>query len=211
MDRLRGKKEKSGFSVFPGTTGDKQPSLYNNKLLYKEHSPKEKGRKNTISKEIVGKGVSTTPFPTLHRDSPTQIPDPGDALCFFLDFNGRNPPTATAQEKQVAVGKDGKPRFYDPPRVKRARADICARLERFAPDAPFEGPVVLRVEWRLVNTKRLFGWHTDRLDTDNLQKLLKDCMTRTRFWLDDGQVSMETVLKVWDPKPGIEIEVKPLA
>ena len=47
-----------------------------------------------------------------------------------------------------------------------------------------------------------------RPDTDNLQKLLKDCMTRTGFWRDDAQVCREDVTKRWSrEKPGIRIRV----
>ena len=47
-------------------------------------------------------------------------------------------------------------------------------------------------------------------DTDNLEKLLKDCMTRTRFWIDDAQVADEHVCKTWSPWPGIHVIVLPL-
>ena len=34
-------------------------------------------------------------------------------------------------------------------------------------------------------------------DTDNLQKLLKDCMTAVGFWVDDAQVCSELTEKRW--------------
>ena len=47
-----------------------------------------------------------------------------------------------------------------------------------------------------------------RPDTDNLQKLLKDCMTRVGFWNDDAQVCREEVTKRWSRQaPGIAIKV----
>ncbi|MBP5545197.1 MAG: RusA family crossover junction endodeoxyribonuclease [Kiritimatiellae bacterium] len=124
----------------------------------------------------------------------------------FKIFDGRNPPTVTAQEKKVAVGKNGKPRYYDPDGLKKARAAICAELERHQPDAPLEGPVELIVTWMWRRRDGRTGWRDTKPDTDNLQKLLKDCMTRTRFWLDDAQVCCEHVSKLWGP-PGILITV----
>ena len=50
-----------------------------------------------------------------------------------------------------------------------------------------------------------------RPDTDNLQKLLKDCMTRCGFWKDDAQVVREIVEKRWSDEPtGIFVEIKSL-
>lgn len=42
-------------------------------------------------------------------------------------------------------------------------------------------------------------------DTDNLQKLLKDCMTDVGFWEDDAQVASEICEKFWAEVPGIYI------
>lgn len=44
-------------------------------------------------------------------------------------------------------------------------------------------------------------------DTDNLQKMLKDCMTRLGFWGDDAQVSEEHVGKYWTAQPGIYVRI----
>lgn len=43
---------------------------------------------------------------------------------------------------------------------------------------------------------------------DNLQKLLKDCMTTVGFWKDDAQVTCEIIEKFWADIPGIYIEVE---
>ena len=45
-------------------------------------------------------------------------------------------------------------------------------------------------------------------DTDNLQKLLKDCMTKVGFWKDDALVCREIVEKFWADIPGIYIRIK---
>ncbi|MGN1109503.1 MAG: RusA family crossover junction endodeoxyribonuclease, partial [Oscillospiraceae bacterium] len=45
-------------------------------------------------------------------------------------------------------------------------------------------------------------------DTDNLQKLLKDCMTQLHFWRDDCLVASENVVKYWANKPGIYVKIE---
>ena len=44
-------------------------------------------------------------------------------------------------------------------------------------------------------------------DTDNLEKALKDEMTRLHFWCDDAFVCSEVVEKFWADTPGIFIKV----
>ena len=119
-----------------------------------------------------------------------------------------NPPTVTAQEHKVRVA-GGRPRFYDTAKLKHARAQFETMLTQHRPDAPIEGPVELSVDWRFATKSHKDGtWRTTRPDTDNLQKLLKDCMTRTRFWNDDAQVCVEMISKRWvRHKPGIGIKV----
>lgn len=130
-------------------------------------------------------------------------------MNFFLAMN---PPTATAQEKEVRVIK-GKAVFYDPEQVIDAKQLLIGHLSRNKPDKPLEGPVSLRVIWLFPKgIKHKNGeWRITKPDTDNLQKLLKDCMTKCRFWLDDAQVCREIVEKRWSAEPaGIYIEIEPL-
>lgn len=164
------------------------------------------GGENPSSKEEEGMCLTGHTFPPfVHEEAPTQ----NDRLDIFLDFDGWNPPTVTHQEHRVTV-KDGKPRFFDSPELAKARADICSRLERFTPDAPFEGPVALSVAWLFRDSRGREGWRDTKPDTDNLEKLLKDCMTRARFWIDDAQVCEEHVFKRWSKTPGIAITVRAL-
>ena len=165
------------------------------------------GGENTSSKEeegVCSKKHTLPPF--VYEEAPTQNPD---AISFFLDFDGRNPPTVTHQMHRVTV-RNGKPQFFDSPALAKARADICARLEAFSPDAPFEGPVALCVSWLFRDSRGREGWKDTKPDTDNLEKLLKDCMTRTRFWIDDAQVVAEHVFKRWSITPGIVISITQL-
>ena len=128
---------------------------------------------------------------------------------FFIAID---PPTSTAQMKQVRVVK-GKPVFYDPPAVKAARNMLSAHLAIHKPDKPMTGPVSLRVLWLFPKGKshKNGEWRITKPDTDNLQKLLKDCMTRCGFWKDDAQVVREAVEKRWADDPcGLYIEVNEL-
>ena len=123
-----------------------------------------------------------------------------------------NPPTTTAQMKQVRVVK-GKPIFYDPPAVKAAKDKLSAYLSVNRPQKPFEGPLSLRVMWLFPRGKshKNGQWRSTRPDTDNLQKMLKDCMTKCRFWNDDAQVAREIIEKRWSDEPcGIYIEIERL-
>lgn len=130
---------------------------------------------------------------------------------FFLPMI---PPTVTHQEKQVRVVKrNGKPvpQFYEPAKVKAARAKLLDSVARYKPDAPMTGPVQLQVTWCFPLDKG--GIHRDgepkssKPDTDNLQKLLKDCMTKAGFWFDDAQVCREVAEKFWAEIPGLYIRV----
>jgi Holliday junction resolvase RusA-like endonuclease len=127
---------------------------------------------------------------------------------FFMPMN---PPTCTHQEKQVRVGKDKKPVFYEPQELRNARAKLEAHLARHKPDERYGGAVELVATWCFPRGKHKDGeYRTSRPDTDNLQKLLKDCMTRVGFWKDDAQVCREITEKFWAERPGIYIRVTEL-
>ncbi len=127
---------------------------------------------------------------------------------FFLEME---PPTVTAQEHKVVV-RHGKPMFYDTERLKAARKKFLAALKPYAPETAPEGPVSLMVCWYFRTKSHKEGsWRVTRPDTDNLQKLLKDCMTAAGFWKDDAQVCVEAVSKRWTRiRPGIFIRIEGL-
>ena len=116
-------------------------------------------------------------------------------MIFFLDIN---PPTATAQEKSVRI-VGGRPIFYDPTPLKKAKALLIAHLGNHRPIVPLDGALELRTTWLFpVGKSHKSGeWRTTRPDTDNLQKMLKDCMTKCGYWKDDAQVVREIVEKQW--------------
>ena len=131
------------------------------------------------------------------------------SLEFFLPMI---PPTVTAQEHKVMIRK-GKPVFYDPPSVRNAREKLTAHLARFAPESPYKCGVRLTVKWcfPFIRGKHEDGeYRTTKPDTDNLQKLLKDCMTVCGFWQDDALVASEICEKFWAEIPGIFIRIEVL-
>lgn len=119
------------------------------------------------------------------------------------------PPTVTHQEKRVAV-VHGKPRFYEPAELKAARQLFTDWLAKYTPEEPMTGPVALEVMWWFPADKRHpeGAPKTTRPDTDNLQKLLKDCMTAAKWWKDDAQVWCEKIMKVYLRRPGIYIRAE---
>lgn len=126
---------------------------------------------------------------------------------FFMPMR---PPTTTHQEKRVRVVK-GRPVFYEPPELAAARSKLMAHLARYKPECPLKGGVQLLVKWCFPCGGHRDGeYRTSKPDTDNLQKLLKDCMTAVGFWSDDAQVASETCEKFWAAIPGIYVAVAPL-
>ena len=120
------------------------------------------------------------------------------------------PPTVTHQEKKVTV-KGGKPIFYEPPALKDARENLMSRLWQCKPEEPMTGPLILKVMWLFPRGRHQDGeWKSTKPDTDNLQKLLKDCMTSCEFWKDDALVCVEHIEKRWAEHPGIWVDVDQL-
>lgn len=129
-------------------------------------------------------------------------------ISFFLPMM---PPTVTYQEKAWTV-VNGKPVPYEPTDLKTARSKLEAYLARHVPAQAMRGAVRLIVKWCFPITGGHGDgqWKTTRPDTDNLQKMLKDCMTHLGFWKDDAQVASEIVEKFWAKIPGIYIAAEEL-
>lgn len=126
---------------------------------------------------------------------------------FFLHIP---PPRVTHQQKKVAV-VNGRPRFYEPQRLKEARQAFMLALYPNRPGAPLNGPLGLFVRWQFKRGRHRDGdYKTTRPDLDNMEKLLKDCMTDAGFWHDDSQVAVEHVEKVWSGTEGILVRLEEL-
>lgn len=118
------------------------------------------------------------------------------------------PPTITHQEKKVHV-VNGKPVFYEGQELKAARSKLEAHLAKHIPDKKYTGGIELLVKWCFPRGRHKNGeYRITKPDTDNLQKMLKDCMTRVGFWEDDAQVCLEIIEKFWADIPGIYISVR---
>ena len=124
---------------------------------------------------------------------------------FFMNMT---PPTVTHQEKRVTV-RNGKPVFFEDTALKNARASFMANLARFRPTEPMKGAVRLLTKWCFAGKTKEPRYKITKPDTDNMIKLLKDCMTRSGFWADDAQVACEITEKFVVPnRPGIYVYVE---
>lgn len=129
-------------------------------------------------------------------------------------FMAMQPPTATHQQKQVRVVK-GKPIFFEPDNVKRARGKLKDYLAGHVPDEPFDKALHVAVKWFFPTDQKQYSdgqWKTTTPDTHNLNKLLFDVMTDLKYWTDDSIVTSELIQKFWvkTSPPGIYIEIKEL-
>lgn len=131
-----------------------------------------------------------------------------EPLEFFMPMH---PPTVTAQERAVKV-IGHKAIFYEPERLQDARAKLEAHLASHAPKTPMAGPIRFISRWLYPITYGSIHYNGEykitRPDTDNTIKLLKDCMTRLGFWVDDALVCSELTEKFWADVPGIYIRVE---
>lgn len=128
-------------------------------------------------------------------------------LEFFMPMI---PPTVTQQEHKVTVVK-GKPIFYDPPELQDARMKLMAHLTKHKSDKLITGGIRLTVKWLFPKGRHKDGeYKITKPDTDNLNKLLKDCMTECGFWKDDALVASEICEKFWASTSGIYIKVEEL-
>lgn len=129
------------------------------------------------------------------------------SIEFFLKMN---PPTVTHQEKKIHV-VNGKPITYEPAELRTARSKLEAHLGRYVPANKFDGPVELVTKWCFPRGKHADGeYRITRPDTDNLQKLLKDCLTTVGYWKDDALVVREITEKFWAEISGIYIRITSL-
>lgn len=125
-------------------------------------------------------------------------------------FMAMIPPTVTAQMHKVTV-RNGKPVFYDPPEIADAKSKLMSNLSMHRPQTPYGKGVRLVVKWMFSKGRHKNGeYRITKPDTDNLQKILKDCMTKCGFWTDDALVASEIVEKFWADLPGIFIRIEEL-
>lgn len=127
---------------------------------------------------------------------------------FFMPMK---PPTTTHQEKQVAV-INGKPVFYEPEDLAKARAKLMAHLSKHVPAGKLQGALRFTNKWCFpLKAKHKHGdWKTTKPDVGNMSKLMMDCMTKLGYWKDDAYVSSLIEEKFWSETPGIYIKIEEL-
>lgn len=126
-------------------------------------------------------------------------------------FMAMDPPTITHQEHKVMV-RNGKPVFYNSPELKAARSKLTSCLGKYVPGRKMIGPIELVTKWCFPRGRHRDGeYRITKPDTDNLQKMLKDCMTDCGYWEDDALVCREITEKFWADIPGIYIRVTEFA
>lgn len=129
-------------------------------------------------------------------------------IQFFLPM--KDIPTITHQEKQVHVVK-GKPFFYEPEKLKVWRSKLTGLCLPYVLEQPISGAVQLVTKWIYPLGDHKEGeYKITKPDTDNMIKLLKDCMTKCGFWKDDSQVASEITEKFYGSKVGIYIRIREL-
>ena len=120
------------------------------------------------------------------------------------------PPTVTHQEHKVTI-VNGKPVFYDPPELIAAKEKLIGNLYKYRIMEPYRTGVRLITKWCFPKKEHKDGeYRITKPDTDNLQKMLKDCMTLVGFWKDDALVASEITEKFWAKTPGIYIRIEEL-
>ena len=121
------------------------------------------------------------------------------------------PPRKTEQQHRIGgKRKNGQAIVYRDQELEAVRQEYLARLKPYAPPEPLAGPIALNVEWVFSTTNKRNleqAYKTTRPDTDNMVKLLKDCMTECGFWEDDSQVAVEVLIKTWGKTGEIRINV----
>lgn len=126
-------------------------------------------------------------------------------------FMSMIPPTATDQEKQIGIRKNGKPYKYQPAALKDAESKLESYLVKHVPAAPYVAGIRLITKWCFPRGMHKDGeYRITAPDTDNLQKMLKDVMTRLGFWKNDALVASDFCEKFWAEQPGIYIKIQPL-
>jgi Holliday junction resolvase RusA-like endonuclease len=129
-------------------------------------------------------------------------------IKFFIPL--QKIPSKTAQQKGVRV-VHGKPMFYTKPELKQVGKMFRHNIRKHKPVEPFTGAVELVVKWCYKyddNKHPLGSWKITRPDTDNMLKLLKDCLEKEGYFKNDSQVASEINQKFYNDVQGIFITVR---
>lgn len=132
-----------------------------------------------------------------------------ELACFVIKGS---PSTRTAQQKGERIVNGRYIHHFEKKEVTRAKAQLADALLNHVPEEPYDCPIYLRVLWlfakKSLPKKRELTFKTERPDTDNLVKMLKDVMTDVGFWTDDSKVVKEDLMKGYSNEmPGLFIQI----
>ncbi len=150
-----------------------------------------------------------------------------DVIEFIVYGN----PKAQKRHRTFTKDKRGRrlafPIKLDP--SKDDKASLLAQVMQHRPDAPWTGPIEMRIKWVMPRPKSHYrtGAHAGELkpdaptyctslrrgDGDNLEKLILDALNEI-FYLDDSQIAAVQKVKVYDPtvpeRPRTEVILRKL-
>ena len=124
-----------------------------------------------------------------------------------IEFTIYGPPVALKRHRHLRSGHT-----YDP--SKKDKADFLAKSKNLAPKSPFNGPILMSIEFYIARPKSHYRtgkykhllkkgalYHCNkRPDIDNYAKLVLDALNGV-FYKDDSQVTTLVITKVYDQNP----------
>lgn len=119
-------------------------------------------------------------------------------------------PSRVTHQSGTRIGKNG--RVYKKKPLLEWEQQLMEAMKAKAPETPMDGPILLDVTFgfKARRKKDCCTYKTTRPDADNMIKTVKDCLTSSGFWIDDSQVVIECVQKLWVDEPGIVIVIEKL-
>lgn len=165
--------------------------------------------------------------------------NPPNSISFEVLGDPKGQPRPKAFARKFANGAV-MARVYDPGTAEGWKGQIALAAKEHCPFPPLSGPLRVDIEFRMPRPKshykaqstaaRLAGaplllkkpaphWHTSKPDCDNASKAVLDALTTLGFWVDDSQVCIHNVIKIYthehdlygSTKPGATITIRALA
>jgi len=104
-----------------------------------------------------------------------------------------------------------------------AKDDFLAKAMEHRPEEPFRGPIALDVTCYFPRPKSHYGtgknanrlkdsaptFHASAPDADNILKFIGDSLNGI-FWCDDKQIVSAAIRKLYSPRSGIQVYIKPV-
>lgn len=118
----------------------------------------------------------------------------------------------------------GRPRFcrmgkfvrtFTPEATRKAEDFIRKHVEAEWHENPWSGPIMVQIHFSMPipasrrRTTKSFDFHLVKPDVDNLGKLVSDALNGL-CWVDDNQICVMTMTKVYGDEPGIDLTITKL-